>query len=132
MTHRATPLTLRLVIVALLSTGGATFASAHSGDGSIRPTLSERGLAAKAPVRLAERSHSPRRAAGPASRDDQQKGEATAKDGAPAKPSAGTDANGIHEVWTAGSLGERDCPKKRRKLWRQGVGWVVKTLTVCP
>ncbi|AWN41242.1 hypothetical protein DK389_12815 [Methylobacterium durans] len=34
-------------------------------------------------------------------------------------------------TWTAGEAPAANCTRSRRKLWQEGEGWIVRTVTAC-
>ncbi|MDR7039385.1 MULTISPECIES: hypothetical protein [Methylobacterium] len=34
-------------------------------------------------------------------------------------------------AWTAGEAPAANCTRSRRKLWQEGEGWIVRTITAC-
>ncbi len=57
---------------------------------------------------------------------------AAAAEPAPQKPAAvAPGVRATNPTWTSAEP-EASCHRSRRKLWQDGEGWVVKTVTVCP
>ncbi|GJD95424.1 hypothetical protein [Methylobacterium iners] len=57
---------------------------------------------------------------------------AAAAEPAPRKPTAvASGVKATNPTWTSAEP-EPSCHRSRRKLWQDGEGWVVKTVTVCP
>ena len=44
----------------------------------------------------------------------------------------GSSAKAPSTTWTASESGNRACVKARRRIWQEGEGWMVKTVTTCP
>ncbi|MEA1833987.1 hypothetical protein U8607_18015 [Methylobacterium durans] len=54
---------------------------------------------------------------------------ATAEPAATASVTAAAKAPGV--TWTAGEAPAANCTRSRRKLWQEGEGWIVRTVTAC-
>ncbi|KAB1072785.1 hypothetical protein [Methylobacterium planeticum] len=63
-----------------------------------------------------------------------RRGETPPAAAAPAKPPAKPPAApGVTPgvTWTAGEAPAANCTRSRRKLWQEGEGWIVRTVTAC-
>ncbi|GEP05752.1 hypothetical protein [Methylobacterium oxalidis] len=60
------------------------------------------------------------------------KAKVSAKEAVAPKVAAHVAASGGPGVtWTAGEAPAANCTRSRRKLWQEGEGWIVRTVTAC-